>query len=78
MAAEALHREKFDTRERVFNAYLSSVRILAENSFGKLKARWRMIGRKIDARIDLAPQIIATCCALHNICERDNTPITDE
>ena len=61
-----------------FNAYLSSVRILVENSFGKLNARWRMIGKKIDARIDLAPQIIATCCALHNICERDNTPLTDE
>lgn len=59
-----------------FNAYLSSVRIVVENAFGKLKERWRIIGKKIDARIDLAPQIIATCCVLHNICERSHTPIS--
>lgn len=61
-----------------FNCYHSSVRIAVENSFGRLKARWRIIGKKIDTKIEFAKPIICTCCILHNICELKNNPITWE
>lgn len=58
-----------------FNVYHSSVRITVEICFGRLKARWRILGKKVDARIDLAHGIIKTCCALHNFCERENCTV---
>lgn len=52
-----------------FNCYHSSARIYVENAFGRLKARWRITCKKIEANISFAPQIIAACCILHNLCE---------
>ena len=60
-----------------FNCYHSSARIVVENAFGRLKARWRIL-RKIEASIDVAPTIIAACCILHNICELANTPLQQD
>lgn len=61
-----------------FNCYHSSVRISVEHAFGRLKARWRILGKKMDVNIDLAPIVIATCCALHNFCEKDNMSISPQ
>lgn len=59
-----------------FNCYHSSVRIMVEIAFGRLKgARWRIIGKKIEANVSFAPTIVAACCILHNICENGNCPI---
>lgn len=52
-----------------FNCYLSSCRIVVENAFGRLKARWRILTKKIDAKIENVPLIVHGCCVLHNISE---------
>ena len=61
-----------------FNCYHSSSRIVVENAFGRLKARWRMIQGRIAVPVQFAPRIIATCCILHNICEDEQTPEPNE
>ena len=61
--------------EESFGVYLNKARIVVENAFGGLKSRWRILQKKIDADIGLVPQIIATCCVLHNISEKRKLPI---
>lgn len=60
-----------------FNAYLSSVRISVEQTFGKLKTRWRVCGKQMDFSIKEVPSIVIACCIciLHNICENENCPV---
>lgn len=60
---------RLSAEKESFNCYHSSARISVENAFGRLKARWRILGKKIDTRITLAPDVIAACCVLHNVCE---------
>lgn len=57
-----------------FNCYHSSSRIVVENAFGRLKARWRILQKRIACKVLDAPSIVATCCILHNICENEQTP----
>ena len=54
-------------KEESFNTYLSSRRIVVENAFGRLKARWGMLNQKLPVDIKRAPAIISACCILHNI-----------
>ena len=37
--------------------------------FGRLKARWRRLSKRVDADIDNISSIITACCILHNMCE---------
>lgn len=59
-----------------FNVYHSSARMMVENAFGRLKARWRTVGKRMDCNIELAPYVVMACCCLHNICEQQKTAIT--
>lgn len=55
-----------------FNVYLSAARTTVEVAFGRLKSRWRVLLKRSDFHYTLSPYVIATCCALHNFCEREN------
>lgn len=55
--------------QRSYNYHLSSARIVTENAFGRLKARWRRLYKRNDMNIEKVPCIITACCILHNICE---------
>ncbi|CAJ1087321.1 protein ALP1-like [Xyrichtys novacula] len=60
------------TREQEsFNVYLSSVRVGIEMTFGILKSRWRVLQKRSDFHFTFAPAMIATCCALHNFCQKE-------
>ena len=61
----------FNTIPEVFQLSLSSSRIVVENAFGRLKARWRKLCKRNDMDIDNVPNVIAACCILHNICEKN-------
>lgn len=52
-----------------FNVYHSSARMCVEIAFGRLKSRWRILKKRMDVDFRFAPEIITTCCMLHNICE---------
>lgn len=52
-----------------FNFCLSSARMVVENSFGRLKGRWRCLLKRNDVDINIMSDIVVACCILHNICE---------
>jgi len=51
---------------------MNCARVCVEIAFGRLKARWRRISKKLDVHHTLAPKIVAACCALHNIVQEAN------
>lgn len=65
-------------QEESFNVYLNSARISVEMAFGRLKARWRMLQKKVDCNYKFVPQVIIACCALHNFCEDNKNRFIEE
>ena len=55
--------------QKYFNYRLSRARIVVENGFGRLKARWRRLMKRNDMHTDHIPLVISACCVLHNLCE---------
>ena len=63
--------------QKVFNYHLSKARIVVENAFGRLKARWRWLTKRNDMNISNTPHIVTACCILHNICEMFGDQVHD-
>uniref|UniRef100_A0A3P9JGM7 DDE Tnp4 domain-containing protein n=1 Tax=Oryzias latipes TaxID=8090 RepID=A0A3P9JGM7_ORYLA len=61
-----------------FNTYLSSVRVGVEMTFGLLKSRWRVLLKRSDFHFTYMPAMIATCCALHNFCQKERDHLLEE
>lgn len=55
--------------QKHFNYRLSRARIVVENAFGRLKARWRRLLKQNDMAVKNVPNLVTACCVLHNICE---------
>ena len=56
-------------QEHNFNYRHSRARMVVENSFARLKGRWRCLLKRIDFHISNVPNVVASCVVLHNICE---------
>ena len=63
--------------KRTLNYRLSRARIVVENAFGRLKARWRRLMKRNDMHVDKIPTVIAACCVLHNMCEIHHQQFND-
>lgn len=63
------HNSNLTPSQRSFNFHLSRARIVVENSFGRLKARWRRLMKRNDMNVDNVPCVVTACCILHNMCE---------
>ncbi|XP_077505085.1 uncharacterized protein LOC144114929 [Amblyomma americanum] len=63
---------------RSYNYHLSKCRRIVENAFGRLKARFRLISKRMDANVKNVAQIIRACCVLHNICEHFNDSVAQQ
>ena len=63
------HNSNLSQEQRRYNYHISRVGIVVENCFGRLKARWRRLLKKLDVDVDHIPKIITACCVLHNLCE---------
>ncbi len=64
--------------EVIFNNMLRSARNPIESAFGRLKARWSILTRKMDLKLEIIPKVILTCFILHNFCELHNSPIDED
>ena len=63
------HNASLSSAQQTFNYRLSRARIVVENAFGRLKARWRRLMKQNDMDISHIPQVVTACCILHNMCE---------
>ena len=52
-----------------FNYRISRARIVDENTYCHLKARWQQLMKRSDMHVDHIPNVIAVACILHNVCE---------
>ena len=58
--------------EVLFNTMLRAARNPVECAFGRLKARWSILTRKIDFKLESVPFLIYACFVLHNFCELES------
>ncbi|KAK0137637.1 Protein ALP1-like [Merluccius polli] len=65
---------------QLFNYRQSKARSIIERAFGMMKTRWRStLFRAIEVKPTFAPQVIASCAFLHNVClDNGNTLDPDE
>ena len=65
--------------ERQFNIIHRKTHRVIEQSFNILKSRWRILdhtGRTLCYALNKVAKITLSCCALHNICRCNGTPLT--
>lgn len=63
------HNGVLSRDQQHYNYQLSRARIVIENAFGRLKARWRCLMKRLDVKPQNTALVITACCVLHNICE---------
>ena len=56
--------------EKHFNYRQSRARMVVENSFGRLKGRWRCLLKRMDYELSNITCVVAACITLHNLCEK--------
>ena len=56
-------------KEVIFDNMLRSGRNPIECAFGRLKARWKILNKRINLKLEYVPTVIYACFVLHNICE---------
>ncbi|XP_028416187.1 putative nuclease HARBI1 [Dendronephthya gigantea] len=64
--------------EVIFNNMLRSARNPIECAFGRLKARWSILSRKMDLKLTTVPKNVLACFVLHNFCELHHDDIDVE
>ena len=64
--------------EVILNNMLRSARNPIECAFGRLKARWQILNKRIDMGLVFVPCIVYACFVLHNFCEIHNVNIDDD
>ena len=62
----------------VFNNLLRSARNPIECAFGRLKARWQILNRRVDLKFEHLPELVYSCLLLHNFCEVNGVDIDDD
>ena len=70
--SNALSREQIN-----FNKKLSAARVTIERAFGIVKARWRILLKRLDSQITNVSDTILACFILHNFCQMQNDQYVD-
>ena len=71
------HNSQLSEPQKYYNYRMCHARIVVENAFGRLKARWRRLMKKNEMSTSNIPSVIAACCVLHNICEIHGDTISE-
>ena len=72
------HESCKSNAQTVFNNMLRTARNPIECAYGRLKARWGILTKRIDFKLETIPTIIMSCFALHNFCERNKKCVDEE
>ena len=62
----------------IFNQVLRSGCNQIKCAFGRLKARWQVLKRAINVKLEDVPTLVHACFVLHNFCELKACPIMGE
>lgn len=57
------------SQQQRYNSRLGCARSVVDESFERLKARWRCLLKRNDCKLEMIKKMVMTCCVLHNICE---------
>ncbi|XP_056607514.1 uncharacterized protein zgc:113227 [Triplophysa dalaica] len=60
------------------NSRLRCARSVVDESFERLKGRWRCLLKRNDCKLEMIKKMVMTCCVLHNICEERGDEFTDD
>lgn len=60
---------RFNHQQLVFNEKISRARVVVENTFSRLKGRWRCLMNRNDCSVEMVKNMALTCCVLHKLCE---------
>ena len=63
------HGSALTSVQKTYNYRQCRARIVVENAYGRLKARWRRLMKRNDMCIDNIPTIVTAACISHNVCE---------
>ena len=61
------HNGVLTTEQKTFNYRFCRARIVVENAYGCLKARWRRLMKRNDMHVRNIPNVVAVACILHNM-----------
>ena len=64
--------------EVVFNSLLRSSRNQIESAFGRLKARWSFLTKKVDLKLESVLVVVYACFVLHNFCEKNKSYVDED
>ena len=67
-----------NNEEVIFHNMLQSARNPIECAFGRLKARWQILNKRIDMGLVLVPNIVYACFVLHNFCEKHGVSMEED
>ena len=65
------------TQQHTYDYRISRGRIVAENAFSRLKARWHKLMKRNDMYVHNIPVVAASACVLHNIHEIHHDQFND-
>ena len=71
------HKSCKSNAKAVFNSMLRKARNPTECAYGRLEARWGILNKKIDFKLESIPTTILTCFGLHNFCERNKEGVDE-
>lgn len=72
-------RKNLSMKQRVCNYRICRARRMVECTFGILANKWRIFHRALNVQINLADDIVKSCCVLHNfVRRRDGIRVEDE
>ncbi|XP_054708934.1 uncharacterized protein LOC129218640 [Uloborus diversus] len=69
-----IQRHQMPEYQKHCNSTLSRARVVVENAFGRLKARFRCL-QQMDFSIKNTTKIIQACCILNNLCELNSDDV---
>uniref|UniRef100_A0A0E9WQU1 DDE Tnp4 domain-containing protein n=1 Tax=Anguilla anguilla TaxID=7936 RepID=A0A0E9WQU1_ANGAN len=65
-------------QQLVYNHKTGRARVVVENTFGRLKGRWRCLLKRNDCNIHKVKSMAIACCVLHNLCEMNGDEYREE
>lgn len=65
-------------QERRYGLSLCRARVVMEGALGRLKARFAALRRPMDINMEDLPFVIYACFVLHNFCEVNNEPVSEQ